>query len=75
LHQEKPVGSTFLSDQLLALELGVIDAGITPSIFLQERLGFHHVGTLPQIGFKFERWLDVVFHRRLLDTPAHPMDG
>jgi phosphinothricin acetyltransferase len=37
----------------VTLELGVIDASNTGSIVLHERLGFRHVGTLPQIGFKF----------------------
>ena len=55
--------------------LGVIDASNTASIALHERLGFRHVGTLPQIGFKFGRWLDVVMYQRLFDTPTHPLDG
>jgi phosphinothricin acetyltransferase len=33
------------------------------------------VGTLPQVGFKFGRWLDLVFYQRLLDTPVNPVDG
>ena len=59
----------------VTLALGVIDASNTGSIVLHERLGFRHVGTLPQIGFKFGRWLDVVIYQRLFDTPTHPVDG
>jgi len=44
-------------------------------ITLHERLGFKHVGTLPQVGFKFGRWLDLAFYQLLLDTPAEPVDG
>lgn len=30
-----------------------------PSIRLHEAFGFRHVGTLPQVGFKFGKWIDV----------------
>lgn len=55
--------------------MGGIDATNAGSIALHERLGFKHVGTLPQVGFKFGRWLDLAFYQLLLDTPAHPVDG
>lgn len=55
--------------------IGGIDATNTGSIALHERLGFRHVGTLPQVGFKFGRWLDLAFYQLLLETPAHPVDG
>ena len=55
--------------------IGGIDATNHGSIALHERLGFKHVGTLPQVGFKFGRWLDLAFYQLLLDTPAYPRDG
>lgn len=55
--------------------IGGIDASNAGSIALHERLGFSHVGTLPQVGFKFGRWLDLAFYQLLLETPAHPVDG
>lgn len=55
--------------------MGGIDATNEGSIALHERLGFKHVGTLPQVGFKFGRWLDLSFYQLLLDTPARPVDG
>ena len=55
--------------------IGGIDATNAGSIALHERLGFKHAGTLPQVGFKFGRWLDLAFFQLLLDTPAHPCDG
>jgi phosphinothricin acetyltransferase len=55
--------------------VGGIDASNAGSIALHERLGFKHVGTLPQVGFKFGRWLDLAFYQLLLDTPQNPVDG
>ncbi|WP_326535200.1 GNAT family N-acetyltransferase [Pseudorhodoferax sp.] len=55
--------------------VGGIDAANAGSIALHERLGFTHRGTLPQVGFKFGRWLDLAFYQLLLDTPAQPVDG
>ncbi len=55
--------------------IGGIDASNAGSIALHERLGFKHVGTLPQVGFKFGRWLDPAFYQLLLDTPLRPVDG
>ena len=55
--------------------IGGIDAQNAASIALHRRLGFEHVGTLPQVGFKFGRWLDLAFYQRLLDTPLAPVDG
>jgi L-amino acid N-acyltransferase len=55
--------------------LGGIDTSNAPSIALHERLGFAHVGTLRQVGFKFGRWLDLAFYQLLLDTPGQPVDG
>lgn len=54
--------------------MGGIDASNAASIALHERLGFRHVGTLPQVGFKFGRWLDLAFYQLLLETPRHPID-
>lgn len=55
--------------------IGAIDADNAASLALHERLGFRRVGTLPQVGFKFGRWLDLAFVELLLDTPRQPADG
>jgi len=55
--------------------VGGIDAANTVSIRLHEKLGFTHCGTIRQAGFKFGRWLDLVFYQLILDTPAKPVDG
>ena len=62
------------AQQIHAL-VGAIDASNAASIALHEKLGFKHVGTLPEVGFKFGRWLDLAFYQLLLDTPANPVDG
>lgn len=36
------------------------------SIALHERVGFHHIGTFHEIGFKFGRWIDVAWYERPL---------
>jgi phosphinothricin acetyltransferase len=55
--------------------IGAIDASNDGSRALHQRLGFQHVGTLPQVGFKFGRWLDLAFYQLLLNGPQNPLDG
>lgn len=43
-----------------------IDSEAEVSIALHASLGFIEVGRLPQVGYKFDRWLDVVFMELLL---------
>ena len=43
-----------------------VDAANTASIRFHERLGFEQVGHLREVGFKFDRWLDLVFMQRLI---------
>jgi phosphinothricin acetyltransferase len=44
--------------------LAVIDGDNRTSIRLHERFGFEEVGRFKEIGFKFDRWLDVVYLER-----------
>jgi L-amino acid N-acyltransferase len=46
--------------------IGGIDSENTGSIRLHERLGFKRVAHLPEVGFKFNRWLDLVLLQRIL---------
>jgi len=55
--------------------IGGIDSSNLGSIALHEKHGFKKVGELPQIGFKFGRWLDMAFYQLTLDTPQYPTDG
>lgn len=81
-HRGRGLGRALLVELVAAARLnglhalvGGIDAANAGSIALHERLGFRHAGTLPQVGFKFGRWLDLAFYQLLLDTPARPVDG
>ncbi len=38
----------------------------TASIALHEKFGFVKVGRLPEIGYKFDKWLDVVYMQKML---------
>ncbi|MEU3663713.1 N-acetyltransferase family protein [Streptomyces sp. NPDC032940] len=40
-----------------------IEAENTASVRLHERHGFRHVGTVPEVGTKFGRWLDLTLMR------------
>lgn len=55
--------------------VGAIDAANAVSIRLHESFGFTHYGTIRQAGFKFNRWLDLVFYQLILTTPSQPCDG
>jgi L-amino acid N-acyltransferase YncA len=44
-----------------------IDAATEASIRLHAAFGFEQVAYLKQVGFKFDRWLDVVFMQLILD--------
>ena len=46
--------------------LALIDANNEPSVRLHARFGFERVGLLRQVGYKFDRWLDVIYMERLL---------
>ncbi|MBI3851237.1 MAG: N-acetyltransferase [Verrucomicrobia bacterium] len=46
--------------------VALIDAENESSIRLHDRFAFERVGLLKQVGFKFNRWLDVVYMERLL---------
>ena len=36
------------------------------SLALHERFGFARVGLMPEVGRKFDRWLDLVLMQRIL---------
>lgn len=47
--------------------IGGIEAGNRASIALHEKHGFIKTGRLPQVGRKFDRWLDLLLMQKVLD--------
>ena len=52
--------------QGLHVMLAGIEAGNIASIRLHEGCGFREVARMPEIGFKFGRWLDLVLMQKML---------
>jgi phosphinothricin acetyltransferase len=52
--------------------IGGIDADNIPSLRFHERLGFERVAHFKEVGFKFGRFLDLLFVQRVLTTNPHP---
>jgi phosphinothricin acetyltransferase len=46
--------------------IGGVDAANEASLRFHERLGFERVAHFRQVGFKFGRWLDLMFLQRML---------
>jgi L-amino acid N-acyltransferase YncA len=52
-----------------------IDSENHVSIHLHEKMGFTYSGRIKHAGYKFGRWLDLVFMQKLLPAPPNPEDG
>lgn len=46
--------------------IAAIDADSAASLRLHARFGFEQVGHLKEVGYKFERWLDVIYMQLLI---------
>lgn len=61
-----------------ARDLHVVMAGITAdngvSLRLHQRLGFVEVAHIPEVGYKFGKWLDLKFLQLVLAGPAKPAE-
>ncbi|MFV5695319.1 GNAT family N-acetyltransferase [Flavobacterium sp. LB3P122] len=69
----KGVGKQLLAELIrLAKEqdyhvmIGAIDAENSGSIAFHEKFGFKVVGTIREVGYKFDHWLDLVFMQLIL---------
>ncbi|WP_428908194.1 N-acetyltransferase family protein [Niallia sp. Krafla_26] len=51
-----------------------IDAANEVSIYLHQKLGFQHKGTIQHAGYKFNRWLDLAFYQLDLPGPRNPLE-
>lgn len=50
--------------------VGAIDSENEGSLAFHLALGFTEVGRMPEVGRKFDRWLDLVLVQRIVDPPA-----
>jgi L-amino acid N-acyltransferase len=50
--------------------IGGVDASNEASLSLHRSLGFEQVAHFKQVGYKFDRWLDLMFFQRNLDAPV-----
>lgn len=55
--------------------VGCIDKENEASIRIHEKLGFTYSGTIRNAGYKFGRWLDLVFYQLDLDGPGNPQEN
>ncbi len=72
-HHRRGVGRALLGDLLergkaggLHMVIARIDSGMAPSIELHRAVGFDEVGVLKEAGWKFGRWLSVLYMQKLL---------
>jgi len=71
--QRRGVGSVLLTRLIAEARrmnkhaiVGGIASDNVASIALHQRFGFVETGRMPQVGFKFGRWLDLVLMQKLL---------
>jgi phosphinothricin acetyltransferase len=66
---------TTASQQQYHVMIGGIDVSNIASVILHEKLGFTHAGTIKEVAFKFNRWLDLGLYQLRLNTPDNPVNG
>jgi len=75
-HHRRGIGSRLLQELIARARglgfraiIAIIDAGQAGSVALHAKFGFKEVGRFKQVGFKFNRWLDVVYMELLMKGP------
>ena len=58
-----------------ATMVACIDSLNENSIKIHEKFGFKYSGTVTKAGFKFSKWLDLVFYQLDLTGPKTPLEG
>ena len=72
--QRRGIGSVLLKELIACARnlrhhviIAAIDAEQPASVALHDRFGFQKVGHMKHLGFKFNRWLDVIYMELLLE--------
>ncbi|MHB8076362.1 N-acetyltransferase family protein [Desulfosporosinus fructosivorans] len=52
-----------------------IDSSNNSSLKMHQKFGFEYSGTIQRAGYKFGKWLDLVFYQKNLLGPENPIDG
>ncbi|MEO1028420.1 MAG: N-acetyltransferase family protein, partial [Pseudomonadota bacterium] len=65
---------TLLRRQNLVMAYAGITQPNEPSVGFHESMGFEHVGTYKNVGYKHGTWRDVSWWGKQLQTPAIPHD-
>ncbi|MEP6615389.1 MAG: N-acetyltransferase family protein [Ginsengibacter sp.] len=78
-HRGKGAGKLllpYLIESASEMNMHTIIAGIddsnTSSLRLHKSFGFEEVASFKQVGYKFNRWLNLKFLQLILPTPYHP---
>jgi phosphinothricin acetyltransferase len=76
-HHRRGLGSLLLHELILRAQslghhaiIAGIDAEQTASVALHAKFNFEKAGHLKQLGFKFGRWLDVIYMELILDDSS-----
>lgn len=72
-HQGKSIGKSLMGEMIERANqnefraiIALITSGNEGSIQLHKKFGFTFAGRLKQVGYKFDRWLDVEYYQLLL---------
>jgi L-amino acid N-acyltransferase len=76
--QRRGIGNALLGRAVTAASecgiravVGAIEATNEPSLRLHQRFGFVEVARMPSVGYKFNRWLDLIYVQLTLREPPN----
>ncbi|WP_312884259.1 GNAT family N-acetyltransferase [Clostridium psychrophilum] len=64
-----------INEKEYATMVAGIDESNEKSVRMHKKLGFKYAGKIDKAGFKFGKWLNLVFYQLELKGPKNPIDG